>query len=123
MRSAVAKALTAYGYNCVLGLHHINESNAFNLADDLMEPLRPLVDVWVDENHEDLVNELTKQQRNELATLVNAVILWDGKKMRVRNAIDKYVSSLTTAIRSLDPNELKLPVLIRQDKYRDMDDA
>lgn len=122
IRSAVAKTLTAYGYNCVLGLHHINESNAFNLADDLMEPLRPLVDLWVFEHREELVDDLTKQQKNELAALVNAVIEWNGKRMRVRNAIDKYVSSLTTAITRLAPGELKLPTVIRQDVYQDTDD-
>ncbi|MBQ7647312.1 MAG: type II CRISPR-associated endonuclease Cas1 [Clostridia bacterium] len=41
IRSSVAKTLVAYGYNCVYGVHHINESNPFNLADDIMEPLRP----------------------------------------------------------------------------------
>ena len=29
---------------------HCNEYNAFNLADDFMEPLRPIVDLWVYEN-------------------------------------------------------------------------
>ncbi len=48
IRSAVAKTLVAYGYNCVIGLHHSNDYNAFNLADDMMEPLRTLVDLWVD---------------------------------------------------------------------------
>ena len=123
IRSAVAKALAAYGYNCVLGLHHINESNAFNLADDMMEPLRPLVDLWVSENSEDLVDKLTKQQRNELAALVNDVVLWNGKRMRVRNAIDKYISSLTTAITRCDPESLFIPTIIRHDCYRDEDDA
>lgn len=123
IRSAVAKTLTAYGYNCVLGLHHINESNAFNLADDMMEPLRPLVDLWVSENGEDLVDELTKQQKNELASLVNDVVLWNGKRMRVRNAIDKYISSLTTAITHCDPKSLLLPTVIRHDCYRDEDDV
>lgn len=122
IRSAVAKTLAAYGYNCVLGLHHINESNAFNLADDIMEPLRPLVDLWVSDHHEELVDELTKQQRNELAALVNAVVLWDGKRMRVRNAIDKYVSSLTTAITQLSPKQLKIPTVIRPDLYNETDD-
>ena len=28
----------------LVGIHHINEQNAYNLADDMMEPLRPLVD-------------------------------------------------------------------------------
>ena len=122
IRSAVAKTLTAYGYNCVLGLHHINESNPFNLADDIMEPLRPIVDMWVSENNSDLTGELTKQQKNELACLVNNVVLWDGKRMKVRNAIDKYVSSLTGAINNLSPDKLKPPEIIKNDIYNDTDD-
>lgn len=122
IRSAVAKTLAAYGYNCVLGIHHINESNFFNLADDIMEPLRPAVDMWVSDNSEDLVDGLTKAQKNELAALVNTVVLFDGKKMRMRNAIDKYVSTLTTAITELSPKKLKIPEIIRQDIYNDTDD-
>lgn len=60
IRSSVARSLCAYGYNCALGIHHINEANPFNLADDLMEPLRPLADIWVWQNNEDLVDTLTK---------------------------------------------------------------
>ena len=41
IRSAVSKTVAGYGYSGVLGLHHIGPGNAFNLADDLMEPLRP----------------------------------------------------------------------------------
>lgn len=122
VRTAVAKTLAAYGYNCVLGLHHINESNPFNLADDLMEPLRPAVDYWVSQNRDELVDELTRQQRNELAALVNSVVLWDGKRMRMRNAIDRYVASLTSAINSLSPKLLKLPEIVREDPYGDVDD-
>ena len=122
IRSSVAKALTAYGFNCVIGLHHINESNAFNLADDMMEPFRPIVDMWVSDNHEDLADELTRPQRNELASLVNSVVLFDGKKMRVRNAIDKYINSLTTAMNTLSPKALKFPEMIRTDIYNETDD-
>lgn len=122
VRTAVAKTLTAYGYNCVLGLHHINEANPFNLADDLMEPLRPVVDYWVHQNSENLVDALTRQQRNELAALVNTVVLWDGKRMRMRNAIDRYVSSLTSAVNQLSPKLLKLPEPLRDDPYGDVDD-
>ncbi len=44
LRAAVARALVAAGLLPALGLFHANRSNAFCLADDLMEPLRPLVD-------------------------------------------------------------------------------
>lgn len=122
IRSAVAKTLVAYGYNCVLGLHHINEANPFNLADDMMEPLRPLVDLWVSDHRDELTEKLTKQQKNELASLVNAVILWDGKKMRTRNAIDKYISSLTSAMNRLSEKSLRIPTIIRADVYQETDD-
>ncbi len=44
VRSAVARSLVGYGFLSAFGLHHCNEQNAFNLADDLMEPYRPIVD-------------------------------------------------------------------------------
>lgn len=44
LRAAVARALVAAGLHPALGLHHRNRANAFCLADDLMEPLRPLID-------------------------------------------------------------------------------
>lgn len=122
IRSAFCKTLVSYGYNCVLGLHHINESNPFNLADDLMEPLRPIIDMWVDDNIEDLVDSITRQQRNELASITNNLILWNGKQMRIRNAIDKYVSSLTTAIDKNNADLLKIPEIIRTDIYNEEDD-
>lgn len=44
VRAAVARALVSAGLLPAFGLHHSNRSNAFCLADDLVEPLRPLVD-------------------------------------------------------------------------------
>jgi len=44
VRSALARNLVAYGFITAIGLHHSSEQNAFNLADDLIEPFRPLID-------------------------------------------------------------------------------
>jgi CRISPR-associated protein Cas1 len=44
LRAVVARAICAAGLHPSLGLHHANRYNAFVLADDLMEPFRPLVD-------------------------------------------------------------------------------
>lgn len=113
LRSSVAKTLTAYGYNCILGLHHCSEQNAFNLADDLMEPFRPMVDLWVDTNHENLFEKLTKYDRKGLLGLMNEGIWINGKTMRLRNAIDVCVSSLTSALQRGDVNLFRLPELLR----------
>ena len=47
LRASVARAVCAAGLNPVFGIHHENSTNPFPLADDLMEPYRPLVDFYV----------------------------------------------------------------------------
>ena len=44
LRAVVARALCAAGLHPSLGLHHHNRYNPYCLADDVMEPFRPLVD-------------------------------------------------------------------------------
>ena len=67
MRAAVARAIVAAGLMPSLGIHHRNRSNAFCLADDLVEPLRPVVD--------DRVRELHRQGYDELNQPAKAAIL------------------------------------------------
>lgn len=47
LRAATARAIVAAGLHPTIGLFHSNRGNAFALADDLMEPFRPLVDCAV----------------------------------------------------------------------------
>lgn len=47
LRAFVARALCAAGLHPGLGLHHHHRNNPFVLADDLMEPLRPVIDAEV----------------------------------------------------------------------------
>jgi len=47
LRAAVARALVSAGLFPPLGIHHCNRGNAFCLADDLLEPMRPWVDAVV----------------------------------------------------------------------------
>lgn len=47
LRAATARAVVVAGLHPTIGLHHSNRGNAFALADDLMEPFRPLVDCCV----------------------------------------------------------------------------
>ena len=47
LRAAVARALSGSGMLTTLGIHHHNKYNAFCLADDIMEPFRPLIDAKV----------------------------------------------------------------------------
>lgn len=47
IRATVARAVVAAGLHPTIGIFHANRGNAFALADDLVEPFRPLVDALV----------------------------------------------------------------------------
>lgn len=47
VRSAIARKLVATGFHPTFGIHHDNQLNAFNLADDLIEPYRAMVDLML----------------------------------------------------------------------------
>ena len=57
LRAIVARAICASGLHPGLGLHHQHRSSGFPLADDLMEPFRPIVDR--------IVFEVTTSRRDE----------------------------------------------------------
>ena len=50
MRARMARIISGYGLNPLIGIFHKNEYNQFNLVDDLMEHFRQIVDVWVYHN-------------------------------------------------------------------------
>lgn len=58
LRAATARAIVAAGLHPSLALHHRSRGDALRLADDVMEPFRPTVDLAVkmllDEGREDL---------------------------------------------------------------------
>ncbi|MCD3245745.1 type II CRISPR-associated endonuclease Cas1 [Clostridium botulinum C] len=110
MRSVVARTLVMYGFNTALGVNHCNELNSFNLADDFIEPLRPIVDLWVYSNM-DYNDILTKENRIDLVNLVNYECIIDGKSHSILNAIDRMISSYTTACSKKDFRLLKLPTI------------
>jgi CRISPR-associated protein Cas1 len=47
VRAATARAITAAGLHPAIGVHHESAVDTMRLADDLMEPFRPLVDARV----------------------------------------------------------------------------
>jgi CRISPR-associated protein Cas1 len=47
LRAIIARAVCAVGLHPSLGIHHHNRYDPFCLADDLMEPFRPVVDMAV----------------------------------------------------------------------------
>lgn len=111
IRGAVARSLTSYGFLCAVGIHHKNELNSFNLADDFMEMLRPVVDLWVAQNIENNF-EFSTEQKIGLLSLLNKFVYINSEKQTVNRAIDIMIASYSTAVSKADYKLLKLPEII-----------
>ena len=70
LRAAAARAIVAAGLHPTIGLFHSNRGNAFALADDLMEPFRPLVDCAVRSISRDRGAQVDTEAKQTLARLM-----------------------------------------------------
>ena len=97
--SSFTREISINGYLTQIGLFHDNMFNPFNLASDLMEPFRPLVDRLVKRKvpiifeHEDKV---------ELVNLLNQEVKINGRTEYVSNAIKIYTKSIFDALNDRD---------------------
>ena len=66
LRAAVARGLMGSGLFPAFGLFHHNRSNAFPLADDMMEPYRPYIDEIVYELYNNGIDELNKEAKTRI---------------------------------------------------------
>lgn len=114
MRAAIARIIVRYGFVPYLGIFHHNERNAFNLADDLIEPYRALVDFYIYQQLEKnkLSEELTPKSKTSLIRLLNYQIRLKERNYSVLSAMDKSINSLQSAVLNQEVNLLILPQLI-----------
>lgn len=72
LRSMVARALVSSGLHPTIGIFHKNKYNAFCLADDIMEPYRPYIDLlvadWMTMSHNDILDKDAKAHLLKIAT-------------------------------------------------------
>ena len=117
LRGAIARGLVAHGMHPPIGLFHASEQNAFNLADDLIEPFRPLVDLHVAQNPAFTEGDLAPQDKAALVALLNVDVGMPQGKMSVLSAIEYAVESLVRLFEQGD-SELELPTLIGLHAHR-----
>ncbi len=102
VRSQLARAIVAHGLNAHIGIFHRGPNNAFNLADDLIEPLRPIIDYWVIE-HIDPEEMFVRKHRIELIALMTRKVDYNNKKVTLIFAINNLVENFITVMN--DSNE------------------
>ena len=112
LRGTIARGLVAHGLLPSLGLFHASEQNAFNLADDLIEPFRPLVDLYVAKRRGADNAELLPSDKAELIALLNVDVGMPSGATSALNAIELTVESLARTYESGVEHVLELPTLI-----------
>ncbi|NLC75179.1 MAG: type II CRISPR-associated endonuclease Cas1 [Clostridiales bacterium] len=110
VRNAMIKALITTGFQPTLGIHHHNQFNAFNLADDLIEPWRPMVDLLVyGSQYQSII--LDKDERRRLALILHSACSIKGSKVSVMSGIGTMVQSFKHLL--LNENDaLNLPDIL-----------
>lgn len=95
LRAATARTLSGSGLLNTLGIHHKSKYNAFALADDIMEPFRPIVDEKVYEimqRYKEL--ELNTEIKSELLQILTRTVYFKEEKSPLMVALQKTASSL-----------------------------
>ena len=90
LASYISRCIASRGLITQLGIHHIGESNPFNLTYDFIESLRAIIDLWVIESITDTFNAPLKQ---ELIGILNYRVYVKDKWMRLNDAIEDIVDS------------------------------
>lgn len=88
--SYISKCITSRGLITQLGVHHIGESNPFNLTYDFIEPFRVFIDLWVYEN---IKSSFSTYEKTEIINILNYKINVNHKWIRLCDAIEDIIDS------------------------------
>lgn len=95
LRSMTARAICAAGLHPTFSLFHNNVHNAFGLADDLMEPFRPIVDLAVRGQKE---LELSGKTKRELIACLLSRFVADGEERALADILIRIAQSLAGVV-------------------------
>ena len=92
--SMFAREIVLSGCMTQFGLKHANQFNQFNLASDIMEPFRPIIDRIVYENR----NSSFVKIKRELFTIFSNTFHYNGKYMYLSNIVSDYTKKVIQAL-------------------------
>lgn len=101
--SCFNRAIVSRGFLTQLGIWHKNEFNEFNLACDLMEPFRILVDKKIY-----LMDANEENYKRKILELFETKLKIDGKEQYFENVISIYVDSVLKALDKGDASLIKM---------------
>jgi len=113
VRATMARSLVGSGLLPTLGIFHHNRYNQYCLADDMMEPYRPFVDLLVAdmvEDENDAPDFLTQEHKKQLLSIPTLDVYMNGKKRPLMVACSETSASLVRCF-SGETRKLVLPAM------------
>jgi CRISP-associated protein Cas1 len=115
IRASTARAIVSAGLVPSLGVFHSRRDNPFCLADDLMEPFRPLVDREVKDilrTTDSLPSEgLTQEHRRRLLTLLTATMSYRDTTGPLMAILPRYINGFHRLL-TREADALAIPTLL-----------
>ncbi len=108
LRAATARGVSASGLQPSLGIHHRSEANAFCLVDDLMEPFRPLVDLFVYRLIGQGIDRVTPEAKQKLVSVLSIELSANVGASSLSNCLMRLSQSLVKSFQS-NRVEIELP--------------
>lgn len=109
LRSMCARAVVAAGLHPSIGVHHANRGNAFALADDLIEPFRPLADALTLRLVARGVETVTPEAKRAFAGLIAVDLPGETGTTTAAGAATRAAQTLAAAFQTGRAADLVLP--------------
>jgi len=103
LRACAARAICATGLNPIFGIHHGNNTNPFPLADDIMEPYRPLVDYYAKQILANDIIEMSPNAKQMISEFLWADLYFNGETTPLYVSMERLAFSLVNSYKSRKP--------------------
>ena len=108
VRGYIARVIANYGYEPCIGIHHHSELNNYNFADDLIEPFRPLVDLFVFQKIS--CESFSSEEKRELCNILNYELISGNERHSAAYAVERLMHSVERCfMQGFEQNRLTLP--------------
>ena len=113
LSALVHRSILAHGLLPGIGIHHKNRYRSHPLVYDLMEPLRPVIDLALHDFDRDATqSSLECWCRQVAASLQDERVKKDAYTVKMLDAVDYYVESVARTFSSFDHKELWIPSVL-----------
>lgn len=113
LRSKISQEIIACGYIPTLGICHKSEYNQFNLADDIIEVFRPIIDYYVFNILQNTEYEhLTPELKGKLVSVLNERVLYKNNSYKIHSVIRVFLQDIFAFLETGDVEKVSFPQII-----------